>query len=276
MEVEVIEPHGFCSGVSRAVRLAEECLATAPPANPPYCLRSIVHNEMVSGSLARRGMRFVESLAEVPDGATILFPAHGVAPAVRAEAAARSLNVVDATCPFVERAHRQLRDYAARGIPAVVLGDQGHAEVLGYLGEASVVDPDSIAPGTRVGVVVQTTLDSEVAAESIASLAERFVLETSPAAETCTATRDRQSAVRAFDGDAVLVLGSTSSANTRRLAEIAEASGKRAFRADSESSAMALDFSGIRRLGVTSGASTPESLFSAVLASLRTFASNSR
>ena len=264
MEVEVIEPHGFCSGVSRALRLAEDALASASPSNPVYCLRAIVHNELVTGSLARRGMRFVESLSEVPEGATVLFSAHGVSPAVRAEAEGRRLVVVDATCPFVERAHRQLRGYAERGIPAVVVGDPGHAEVLGYMGEAAVADASSIAPGSRIGVVVQTTFDSAEADAAIASLQEKFDVETSPAAETCNATRDRQAAVRAFDGDAVLVLGSTSSANTRRLAETAKASGKRAFRAATVDEVAALDFSGVSRLGITSGASTPESLLHSV------------
>ena len=162
-----------------------------------------------------------------------------------------------------------MREYAARGIPVVVVGDPGHAEVLGYLGEASAADPASLEKGTRIGVVVQTTFDTEAASSALAELKGRFEVEISPAAKTCTATRDRQTAVREFKGDAVLVLGSASSANTCRLAEIAEASGKRAFLADSEASVQALDFSVVKRLGVTSGASTPESLFDAVVAALR-------
>lgn len=268
MEVEVIEPHGFCSGVSRALGLAESALSAAN-GEPVFCLGPIVHNEIVTDGLFRRGMRFVETLAEVPHGATVLFSAHGVSPAVRADAAARNLEVVDATCPFVERAHRQMQRYAARGIPVVVVGDPGHAEVEGYLGEASAADPASLAEGTRIGVVVQTTLDAASAEAALGELQTRFEVETSTASDTCTATRDRQSAVCAFGGDAVLVLGSPTSANTRRLAEIAERSGKRAFRADSEAAAAALGFQGVRRLGVTSGASTPEPLFAAVVASLR-------
>jgi len=270
MKIEVIEPHGFCSGVTAALKKAEAALAARRAGDTPlFCLHDIVHNALVTGDLASRGMRFVEKLSDVPAGATVLFSAHGVGPAVRAEAEARGLNVVDATCPFVARVHRQVCDFAARGLPVVVIGQRDHAETLGYVGEAEGVplrvvrtaDEVDFPAGTRIGVVSQTTLDAEDVARVTAELRTRYDVETSPASEVCTATRDRQNAVRAFvrsGGDGVLVLGSPASSNTRRLVEIAAAEGARAFRAGTGDDLRALDFSGVVRLGVTAGASTPE------------------
>lgn len=277
MRIEVIEPHGFCSGVKAALEKALHALASSG-ADAVCCLHEIVHNESVIADLQAKGMRFVERLDEVPAGGMVLFSAHGVAPAARREAAARGLRVVDATCPFVARVHGQVRAYAARGVPVAVVGHADHVEVRGVVGEAreagaqvAVVKDAAEAAALPfpadgpVGVVCQTTLAAGMVERVLGALAARYPrLETTPAADACTATRDRQDAVRAFvaaGGDGVLVLGSASSSNTRRLVETAETAGARAWRAASSDELAAIDFTGVARLGVTSGASTPETFF---------------
>ena len=275
-KVEILEPHGFCSGVKAAIETALRALAVSDA--PVHCLHELVHNESVVAELSSRGMRFVDDLADVPQGGTVLFSAHGVDPAVRHEAARRGLKAIDATCPFVARVHRQVRDYAAKGLPIVVIGHSEHAEVRGVVGEARdvgaqvsvVAGADDVAGLTfdkdaRIGVVSQTTLSSDTVNRVLGELRARFgCVETTPASEACTATCDRQEAVRAFvarGGDGVLVLGSAKSSNTRRLAELAEADGARAWRVATLDELDACDFTGISVLGVTSGASTPESFF---------------
>ena len=229
MKITVIEPHGFCAGVTAALRKALS-LATQKPNNPNnpntslYCLHELVHNELVVADLKTRGFVFVESVGEIPEGATVLFSAHGVSPAVRAAAAARRLRVVDATCPFVARVHAAVRDFAARGLPVVVIGNPAHAEVRGIIGEAEgavVLSggqggrlPDDLPP--RFGLVSQTTMNADEVGEIVAALRARYDVETM--AEVCNATKVRQDAVKAFAGDALLVLGSANSSNTRRLA----------------------------------------------------------
>ena len=284
MKIETIEPHGFCSGVKAALEKALHALASSG-AGPVCCLHEIVHNECVVAELRTKGLRFVADLSEVPAGATVLFSAHGVAPAVRREAQARGCRVVDATCPFVARVHRQVRTYADRGLGVVVVGHADHVEVRGVVGEARdagacvavVKDVADVAAlpfpaDGPVGAVCQTTLSADMVGSVFAALGARYPrLETTPASDACTATRDRQEAVRAFvagGGDGVLVLGSASSSNTRRLAETAEAAGARAWRAGDLRELAAIDFSGTDVLGVTSGASTPEAFFRAARASL--------
>ena len=260
-------------GVRAAVEKASRTLSLSS-GKAVYCLHELVHNEQVVADLKARGLRFVESLDEVPDGATVLFSAHGVALAVRAEAQRRELAVVDATCPFVARAHRAVRDFAARGVPVVVVGRAEHAEVRGVLGACDgarvVSTPEEVAalpfPDGPVGVVCQTTLSSGTVRTVLDALRARYPrLETPPAADVCTATRDRQRAVANFvrgGGDGVLVLGSIGSSNTNRLVEVARASGAAfAARAGTLEEIRTLDFAGVRRLGVTAGASTPEDFF---------------
>lgn len=275
MRVETIEPHGFCSGVTVAVKKAEAALART---GVVYCLHDLVHNETVVERMRAAGLRFVASLAEVPSGATVLLSAHGTGPEVRAEAEQRGLAVVDATCPFVARVHRQVCAYAARKLPVVVVGHATHVEVMGVVSEARaagaqvavVAKPEEVAQvpfpsGAAIGVVCQTTLSGEQVQAVLAALRTRYpAFETTPSADVCTATRDRQEAVRAFvagGGDGVLVLGSATSSNTRRLAEIAEQAGARVWCALDEKALENIDFSGISRLGITSGASTPEEVF---------------
>ena len=267
-------------GVRAAVEKASRTLSLSS-GKAVYCLHELVHNEQVVADLKARGLRFVESLDEVPDGATVLFSAHGVALAVRAEAQRRELAVVDATCPFVARAHRAVRDFAARGVPVVVVGRPEHAEVRGVMGACDgarvVSTPEEVAalpfPDGPVGVVCQTTLSSGTVRTVLDALRARYPhLETPPAADVCTATRDRQRAVADFvcgGGDGVLVLGSIGSSNTNRLVEVARAAGAAfAARAGTLEEIRTLDFAGVRRLGVTAGASTPEDFFRCAVAAL--------
>ena len=260
MEVEVIEPHGLCAGVNAAV-------AKALKLRDVYCLHELVHNEIVVGDLKALGFRFVDRVEDVPEGETVVFSAHGVPPSVRAAAAERRLKVVDATCPFVAKVHRAARDFSRRGLPVVVLGDPAHVEWKGIAGEAEsplTFEEAMKMEKTSVGVVAQTTMNADEVARQVAELRGRHRVETQ--AEVCQATKARQDAVRRFagrggDGRAVLVLGSRTSSNSRRLAEVAADAGAKAFLAASMDEVRALDLSGVGRLGVTSGASTPERLF---------------
>ena len=281
MKVEVIEPHGFCTGVRAAVEKASRTLSLSS-AQTVCCLHELVHNEQVVADLRARGLRFVESLDDVPDGATVLFSAHGVSPAIRNEARRRGLEVMDATCPFVARAHRTAREFAARGVPVVVVGHAEHAEVRGIVGEVStcgvVASAEEVAAlpypeSSPLGVLCQTTLSSGTVRAVLDALKARYPhLEMPPAADICMATRDRQRAVEAFvrgGGDGVLVLGSAGSSNTNRLVEVARAAGAPfAARAGSLEEVCALDFTGVCRLGVTSGASTPEDFLECVVRAL--------
>ena len=265
MKIVAIEPHGFCAGVTNALRKAQSLLS---PSAPVYCLHELVHNELVVNDLKRRGMVFVESLDEVPEGATVLFSAHGVSPAVRAQAAARKLKVVDATCPFVEKVHKAAKEFASRGLKVVVIGNPDHAEVKGITGEVSdaiVIKsvPNSLfpIPHSPLGVVSQTTMNADEVADIVGKLRSGYDVETM--AEVCNATKVRQDAVKAFDGDALLVLGSVNSSNTRRLCEVAKCA--KVFRAGTLDEVKSIDFSGVSVLGVTSGASTPENFFTDVI-----------
>ena len=178
MRIEVIAPHGFCGGVDRAVRMAHELLDRVK--GTVYGLHEIVHNESVVEGLVSKGMVFVESVAEVPEGATVLVSAHGTSPAVFEEAKRRGLTVVDATCPFVLAGHAKIRENFRNGMRTVVIGKPTHAEVKGYLGEKGACLPEDVRPGENTGRVVQTTLDAD------------------EYGGVCTATRDRQQAVRKF------------------------------------------------------------------------------
>lgn len=272
MKLEILNPHGFCAGVKSAL---EKARRLAISGERIYCLHEIVHNETVVAELKNRGFVFVEDLSEVPSGDTVLFSAHGVSPAVRREAEARGLKIEDATCPFVARVHRAAADFHAGGLQVVIVGKPSHAEVKGILGEApdaivisSPADAERLTfPGSgfrKVGVVSQTTMNADDVAETVAALKKRFKVESM--AEVCNATKERQDAVKAFDGEAILVLGSSNSSNTRRLCDVARC---RSFRAGNIGELKALDLGGIGRLGVTGGASTPESFFGTALEFLK-------
>ena len=266
MKVEIIEPHGLCAGVNAAV-------AKALSLKNVYCLHELVHNEIVVDELKALGYRFVDSLEEVPEGERVVFSAHGVSPDVRRLAEKRSLKVVDTTCPFVAKVHRAAKAFAEKGLDVVVIGDGRHVEVKGIVGEvgtASVVGSAEEAeklhlPGkTEIAVVSQTTFDAGEVGRILEVLRRRYRVVST--AEVCTASKDRQEAVRRFDGDALLVLGSANSSNTRRLCEVASC---RTFRAGTMDEVRSLDLRGVERLGVTSGASTPERFFDEAVKFLR-------
>jgi len=258
MKVIEIVPHGLCNGVNAAI-------ARALTLHDAYFLHAPVHNEIVLADLRAQGHRFVESLDDVPSGATVVFSAHGVSPQVRAAATVRGLKVVDLTCPFVARAHAAARVAAGRGDEVIVLGDRKHVEVKGILGELE----GQPSPGGRerpLTVVCQTTMSVREAETEVAKLraAGRDVRETSL---PCGATQERQQAVADFCrrhcGGVVLVLGSTTSANSRRLCAVAEERGAKAFLAGSLDEVRALkgELEGFGTVGVTSGASTPERFY---------------
>ena len=256
MRLEVIRPHGFCAGVRAAI-------ARAAALSDVYCLHELVHNELVIAGLRERGFRFVDDVREIPEGATVVFSAHGVSPAVRSLAEARHLHVIDTTCPFVARVHRAAQEFSARCLPVVVIGDAGHAEVKGILGELSdaYIYPD-LPSAAHIGVVSQTTMNAGEVRRIVDELKLRFEVESM--AEVCTATQERQDAVRAFDGDALVVLGGRNSANTRRLCEIARCPAFMASDLD-EVRRLKSELPADGRVGVTSGASTPEEFFDAAV-----------
>ena len=214
----LVSPHGFCAGVTRAVAVAETLLRNY--AKPVYCLREIVHNTQIISDLAGRGLIFVDAVADIPEGATALFSAHGVSPAVRADATARRLTMIDATCPFVTKVHIEVKRYAAQGYTIFLIGHRAHDEVIGVAGEAPdrviVVETEAEARAAtvpdpaKVAVMSQTTLSIDETARVLAVLRERYPgLRTPDESDICYATRNRQQAVRllARRADHVLVLG---------------------------------------------------------------------
>ena len=247
----------MCAGVNAAI-------AKALKLKDVYCLHELVHNEIVIGELKDLGFKFVERVEDVPEGETVVFSAHGVSPAVRLAAKERNLKVVDTTCPFVAKVHRAAKAFAEKGLPVVILGDPRHAEVKGISGECENVrvwkygngGMVELGNGGKIGVVSQTTMNADEVERQVAELRKTYDVETM--AEVCHATKERQDAVKRFTGDAVLVLGSKSSSNSKRLKEVAEQNGAKAFMAGSMDELKKIDFSGVERLGVTSGASTPE------------------
>lgn len=280
-KIIIANPHGFCQGVRRAIDTAEAALKRFEP--PLYCLHEIVHNGQVVDELTEKGVRFVRDLNEVPERSNLLFSAHGVSPAVRNAAERKRLKIIDATCPFVSKVHMEARRFAGAGCSVVIIGHRSHEEVIGVAGEApgnvEVVENEEEASRIqppdpeKIGVVCQTTLSVSYANRIIGILRSRFpLLRTPPISDICYATQNRQRAVRAIakKADMILVLGSRTSANTRRLAEVAESSGCVASLIDTSERLKNLDLSGIKVLGLTSGASTPESFVQAAVEYLRT------
>jgi 4-hydroxy-3-methylbut-2-enyl diphosphate reductase len=270
-EVILAGPRSFCAGVERAVEIVERALAKYGP--PVYVRRQIVHNLHVVRELERRGAVFVEEVAEVPEGSITVLAAHGVAPQVRTDAAARNLRLIDATCPLVAKVHSEVRRFVARGNTVFLIGHRDHEEVVGTRGEAPdqvvvVADPDdagraSVADPRRVSYVMQTTLAVDEAEETAAVLRDRFPALTGPRSDDiCYATTNRQQAVRAVArrSDLVLVLGSANSSNSHRLAEVAASEGVEAHLVDDASAVGLRWLRAVRRIGVTAGASAPPQL----------------
>ncbi|WP_119353225.1 4-hydroxy-3-methylbut-2-enyl diphosphate reductase [Azohydromonas sediminis] len=280
-EVLLAEPRGFCAGVDRAIEIVERALAKYGA--PIYVRHEIVHNTYVVNDLKAKGAIFVEDLGDVPPGATLVFSAHGVSKAVRAEAAARGFNVFDATCPLVTKVHVELAKLAKEGYEFVMIGHKGHPEVEGTMGQLAegiylVEDVDDVARvqprGDKLAVVTQTTLSVDDAADILAAVKRRFPHVREPKQQDiCYATQNRQDAVKllAPQVDVVVVVGSRTSSNSNRLREVAERRGTPAYMVDSADDLQAAWFAGRPRVGLTAGASAPEVLVQQVIARLREF-----
>jgi 4-hydroxy-3-methylbut-2-en-1-yl diphosphate reductase len=270
-KVLLASPRGYCAGVERAVETVEKALELYGP--PVYVRKQIVHNLHVVRDLEARGAIFVEDEADVPEGETIVFSAHGVAPSVYANSTARQLNAIDATCPLVTKVHVQARRYAADGFTVVLIGHAGHEEVVGTMGEApeSIVLVESVddvgrlafTGSTRLAYVTQTTLSVDETGEIITALRERFPNIHAPKKEDiCYATSNRQWAVKEMlaEIDLLLVIGSRNSSNSNRLVEVARAGGVAAHLIDDEREIDERWLDGVGVVGITSGASAPEKL----------------
>jgi 4-hydroxy-3-methylbut-2-en-1-yl diphosphate reductase len=269
--VLLASPRGFCAGVERAVETVE--LALEHYGAPVYVRHQIVHNAHVVRELEARGAVFVENESEAPEGATIVFSAHGVAPSVYERSAVRRLNTIDATCPLVTKVHVQARRFAAEGHRIVLIGHAGHEEVVGTMGEAPEVtvlvecveDAEALElpPGTPVAYITQTTLSVDETAEIIDVLKRRFPHIRGPQREDiCYATSNRQWAVKELldEVELLLVIGSRNSSNSNRLVEVARTAGVRAHLIDDETEIEGRWLDGVTTVGVTSGASAPERL----------------
>jgi 4-hydroxy-3-methylbut-2-enyl diphosphate reductase len=264
-------PRGYCAGVERAVETVERALALY--GNPVYVRKQIVHNSHVVRDLEARGAVFVDSVADVPQGAPVVFSAHGIAPAVRREAGERRLTTIDATCPLVTKVHAQARRYAKAGYAIVLIGHAGHEEVEGTLGEApeAIVLVQSVEEAERVSLphggplayVTQTTLSVDETNEIVAVLRRRFPRIEGPAREDiCYATSNRQWAVKELltAVDLLLVVGSRNSSNSQRLVDVARAGGVPAHLVDDVGAIDEQWLAGCETVGLTSGASAPERL----------------
>ena len=277
----VVRPHGFCSGVARAVETAEAVLARFR-GETVYCLNEIVHNRQVVSRLAALGMVFVDRLEAVPAGALLLFSAHGVAPSVWQEARARGLRVIDATCPFVTKVHAEVRRFVSQGAAVICIGHRLHEEVVGVAGEApghvriveSPLEAESVVlpEDAPVAVVTQTTLGEAQVEAVMAVLRRRFpALRLPSSTDVCYATRNRQRAVSALARvcGRVVVVGSANSSNSQRLVETARASGAEAVLVSERAQLDEVGWESVGAVGVTSGASTPESFLDSVVRDLQ-------
>ncbi len=279
-KVLLAAPRGYCAGVDRAVETVEEALARFGA--PIYVRKQIVHNIHVVRDLEGKGAIFVEELDEVPAGANVVLSAHGVAPEVYRDARERSLRVIDATCPLVTKVHNEAKKFARQGYDIVLIGHEGHEEVVGTMGEAPssitlIGSPEEaekleLEGGERVAYLSQTTLSVDETNDVIDVLRKRFpVIQGPPREDICYATQNRQQAVKAIapKSDVVLVIGSDNSSNSNRLAEVARSFGAKAYLIDDETEIESDWFEGARTVGVTSGASAPEWLVDRVVGYFR-------
>jgi 4-hydroxy-3-methylbut-2-enyl diphosphate reductase len=280
MKVLLASPRGFCAGVNMAIDALQLAIERLPP--PIYVYHEIVHNKYVVDRFRGQGVVFVEQLSEVPEGSTLLFSAHGVSPEIRAEAKARRLLAVDATCPLVTKVHLEAVKYARLGYTIILIGHEGHDEVVGTMGEAPeaivlVESPDDIAnievaDETRLAYLTQTTLSVDDANRIIDRLKQRFPqIEAPPKDDICYATQNRQEAVAQLCHEAqlTLVLGSQNSSNSQRLAELSTEQGVPARLIDGPGDIDPQWFEGVQTVLVTAGASAPEVVVEEVLDYLR-------
>ena len=270
------KPRGFCAGVERAIGVVNTALELFGP--PIYVRKEIVHNKHVIESLAAKGAVFVEELRDVPEGAVVIFSAHGVAPQVRTGAAAKRLRVIDATCPLVTKVHLEAIRYAQEGRSIILVGHEGHDEIIGTMGEVpdhirlvgSVEEAErvQVPDPERVALTTQTTLGVDDTREIIDALKRRFPKLVTPASDDiCYATQNRQEAVKLMARRAglVLVIGSDNSSNSRRLREVAEIYGARAHLIEDASKIDPSWFEGVDCVAITAGASAPEHLVEEVV-----------
>lgn len=277
MRIILARPRGFCAGVERAIGSVLQAVQRFGP--PVYVLNHIVHNNHVVQSLAEKGVIFVKDLAEVPAFSTLLFSAHGVAPNLWEQAKERCLSIIDATCPLVERVHREVTRYARGGRTVIYIGDERHDEAIGAMGHApgqivavktlEDVERLEIRNPDQVAYVTQTTLSLEDVSQIVTSLKQRFPAIVGPnAGDICYATTNRQAALRHLgdDVDLVLVVGDTASANSKRLAQIARAAGKIAYLIPEASAICQQWVEDVETILLTSGASVPDYLVQEVVA----------
>lgn len=283
MDVFLAQPRGFCAGVTRAIEIVERALELHGA--PVYVFHEIVHNQWVVNSLRERGAVFVDQLQDVPIGSVVVFSAHGVADAVVREAQSRQLHHIDATCPLVSKVHQQVRRFAARGMPLVMIGHAGHEEVVGTTGQVqapvhlvSQVEDVAHLPlpqGSPLAYVTQTTLSLDDTRSIVDALQQRFEALGPHTDDICYATQNRQTAVRAMASqvDVVLVVGARNSSNSRRLQEVAERAGVTSLlvqdAGDITDSQRERWCSLGLRIGITAGASTPELLVRQVVQHLQ-------
>jgi 4-hydroxy-3-methylbut-2-enyl diphosphate reductase len=275
--VLLARPRGYCAGVDRAVVTVERALETYGA--PIYVRKQIVHNRHVVETLEQRGAIFVDELSDVPEGATVVFSAHGVSPVVRDEAKERGLKAIDATCPLVTKVHHEAKRFAREDLDILLIGHAGHEEVEGTTGEAPAniilvqspadVDGVEVRDPSKVAWLSQTTLSVDETMATVSKLREKFpMLMDPPSDDICYATQNRQSAVKQIAGhsDLVIVVGSANSSNSVRLVEVArEAGAKAAYRVDNAGEIDDAWLQGVRRIGITSGASVPDDLVQGVL-----------
>ena len=275
-----VRPRGFCAGVVRAIEVVELALKAYGP--PIHVLHEIVHNRYVVDDLAAKGAVFVNALAEVPEGARLIFSAHGIAPTVRQEAEERKLRVIDATCPLVTKVHLEAIKFARAGCSILLIGDRDHDEVEGTSGEApgatqvvsNVAEADrvTVPDPARVAYLTQTTLSRYDTAEIIARLQKRFpAIQGPPADDICYATQNRQEAVETVGrrADLVLVVGSKNSANSNRLVEVVKGAGGRAYLIEDEHAVEPAWLEDAQAVALSAGASAPEVLVERVAERLR-------
>jgi 4-hydroxy-3-methylbut-2-enyl diphosphate reductase len=280
MEVLLANPRGFCAGVERAIGIVERALAVHGA--PIYVRHEVVHNKYVVEDLKSKGAVFVEALAEVPSGSTVIFSAHGVSKAVRSEAASRGLRVFDATCPLVTKVHVEVAKMRDAGREIVMIGHRGHPEVEGTMGQSAqgmyLVETTAdvarlrVRDSAKLSYVTQTTLSVDDAAAIVEALKARFPAITGPKKDDiCYATQNRQDAVKFMSPqcDVVIVVGSPNSSNSNRLREVAQSRGIEAYMVDNAAQLKADWVAGRPRIGVTAGASAPEVLVQEVIAKLR-------
>jgi len=285
MKIILANPRGFCAGVDRAISIVE--LALEIHGAPIYVRHEVVHNRFVVNGLRERGAIFVEELSEVPDGAIVIFSAHGVSQAVRQEAKDRRLKVFDATCPLVTKVHMQVARASKKGTKAILIGHKGHPEVEGTMGQygnqeggiyliESIEDISNlpVAQNDDLTFMTQTTLSLDDTAETISALKEKYPAIQGPHKnDICYATTNRQQAVRelAKQSDLVVVVGSKNSSNSNRLAELASRMGVASKLIDDPNDIQPDWFNGVQTIGVTAGASAPEELVQSVIARMKEF-----